>query len=155
MRIFVPLLLALTVVPLVELALLLTIGQAIGVPLTVALVIGTGLLGASLARAEGLKTFFEFQRQLSGGGIPAGPLADGAMILVAAAFLVTPGILTDAAGFSLLIPPIRAVLKKLLGKYFAGAVQVRTFDVRRHGSETAPTASRGADVIDADFERRD
>ncbi|MEM1063508.1 MAG: FxsA family protein [Planctomycetota bacterium] len=144
--------------PLAELALLLTVGQAIGVLPTVAIVLVTGVVGASLARAEGLRTLFEFQRQASSGTIPAGPLADGAMILVAAALLLTPGMLTDAVGFGLLVPPVRAVVRRLLGRYFAGSVRVTTFGVNvgpaaGEGPETQRTPG-GPEVLDAEFERR-
>ncbi len=108
--------LLLTVVPLVELYLLVRLTQLWGsFLLTVGLIVGTGLLGATLARLEGLRVISQVRRQLQRGELPTDSLLDGMMILVAAALLVTPGLLTDAAGFLLLIPytrkPLRGFLK--------------------------------------------
>ncbi len=105
------LLLLFVVVPAVELALLIRIGSAIGTVATIALVIGTGVLGASLARHQGLGVIREMQAELARGRLPASSLLDAAIILVASALLVTPGVLTDAAGFLALIPAVRGRLK--------------------------------------------
>ena len=94
-------------VPLIELALLLWIAQHIGGWETFALVVVTGFVGASLARAEGLKTMRQIQRALAEGRMPGDALLQGAMILVAGALLVTPGVMTDAVGLLLLIPATR------------------------------------------------
>ncbi|MBU0677618.1 MAG: FxsA family protein [Verrucomicrobia bacterium] len=98
--------------PLLELMLLLRVGEIIGLGPTVALVIVTGVVGATLARIEGLRVILAIQKDMSEGRMPAVHLVDGAMILVAGAFLITPGIITDATGFLLLIPPVRAIIRK-------------------------------------------
>jgi len=110
-----------TLIPLVELALLIWISQYTGVLFTIGLVILTGVVGASLARREGLRCWLEVQRQLSQGQLPAEPLLEGLMILVAAVLLITPGVLTDLVGFALLVPPIR----RLVGRYLAKRFQAR------------------------------
>ena len=91
-------------VPLVELAILIQVGQWIGLWNTIALVVFTGVLGATLARAQGLSVLMKIQRDLAVGIMPEESLFDGVMILVGGIVLLTPGILTDAMGFFLLIP---------------------------------------------------
>jgi UPF0716 protein FxsA len=94
-------------VPILELMLLIRIGEWVGLWPTLALVVLTGATGAALARAEGLRVFWQFQRELAQGRLPGKALQDGIAVLVGGAFLVTPGILTDLAGLSLLFPPTR------------------------------------------------
>lgn len=91
-------------VPVLELMLLLRIGEWLGLWPTLALILTTGVAGAALARAEGLRVFFQFQRELLSGRLPGQALLDGISVLVGGAFLVTPGILTDLAGLALLLP---------------------------------------------------
>ncbi|WP_089935503.1 FxsA family protein [Candidatus Entotheonella palauensis] len=107
------------IVPLIELALLLTIGAQIGIWATLAIIISTAMLGASLTRREGLKTWLRFQEKLTTGALPNEELLDGLMILVAGAVLLTPGFLTDAVGFILLIPGSRRVVKGWVRQRFS------------------------------------
>jgi UPF0716 protein FxsA len=95
------------IVPVIELALLIQIGQVVGLLPTVALVVFTGVTGAWLARAEGLRVFFQFQRELAAGRLPGQSLLDGISVLIGGAFLLTPGVLTDVVGLSLLLPVTR------------------------------------------------
>jgi UPF0716 protein FxsA len=100
------------VVPLVELALLIRIGQWLGVLPTVALVVLTGMAGALLARREGLRTLWQIRADLQAARFPVGRLLDGALILVAGAVLLTPGVLTDIVGLALLVPASRGWVKR-------------------------------------------
>lgn len=100
-------------VPLAELAILLQVGQWIGIGPTFALVVVTGVAGAALARRQGLRAFMAVQRELAEGRLPGRSLLDGLAILVGGAFLLTPGILTDVVGFSLLVPASRRWLQGL------------------------------------------
>ncbi len=115
---FFRLLLLFTTVPLIELALLVEIGKRVGLAATIALVLTTGVLGAWLAKREGLRTLARLRRELQQGRMPAEPLLDGLMILVAGAVLLTPGLLTDLFGFTLLIPPARAAVRRLVADRF-------------------------------------
>lgn len=115
---FARLLLLFTAVPLVELYLLIEIGSVIGKLNTIFMVIGTGALGAFLARLEGLRTLREIQRNLSQGTVPAEKMMDGVIILVAGILLITPGILTDACGFLMLVPTTRNAFKRWLRRRF-------------------------------------
>ena len=112
------LLILFTVVPIVEIALLIQIGKAIDVWPTIGLILLTGLVGAALARHEGLRTLRQIQDELEHGRMPGKQLVDALMILVAGALLITPGVLTDGVGFALLLPPVRTILRRVLEKRF-------------------------------------
>lgn len=100
--------------PVVELLLLLRIGEAFGFVPTVGLVLVTGFAGAALARAEGIRVLFRFQAELAAGRVPGQALLDGISVLVGGALLLTPGILTDLAGLGLLFPPTRRWIQRRL-----------------------------------------
>ncbi|MEM1162551.1 MAG: FxsA family protein [Pseudomonadota bacterium] len=106
MRLF----LLLLAVPVIEIALFIEVGGLIGTWPTVAVVILTALVGSILLRRQGVAALQGFQARLAAGETPGHLLADGAMILVAGALLLTPGFFTDAVGFLLLMPPVRAAL---------------------------------------------
>ena len=117
------LLLLFIVVPAVELILLIKLGGMIGVLPTIAVIVITGALGATLARWQGLGVLRNVQNELARGGLPAGSLVDGLIILIAAALLMTPGFLTDLVGFLCLVPGFRTVLKTALWKRLEKAVK--------------------------------
>lgn len=106
-----------TIIPFVELALLIKLGTMIGVFETVMIIVITGMAGALMVRSAGIDCLFRIQKNLNAGVIPADDLFSGALILMAGAFLITPGLITDAAGFLLLIPATREVVKQILKKY--------------------------------------
>ena len=103
--------LAFTIIPVVEIYLLIEIGSAFGVFTSIALVVFTGFLGAYLARIQGLKTLFRIQESLREGRMPSAELLDALLIGIAGLVLLTPGFLTDTVGFVLLIPSTRNVIK--------------------------------------------
>jgi len=138
-----------TLVPLIELALLFWIAQHTGWLFTLSLVIVTGVVGASLARHEGLRCWLEVHRQLAEGKLPAAPLLDALMILVAGAVLITPGVLTDLAGFALLVPPIRRQVRRYLTARF------RTHVVVHPAEGFAQPPAQDDDVIDVEYRPRD
>ena len=100
------------VVPIVELMLLIELGQYIGLLPTLGLVMLTGVTGAWLARAEGLRVLVQFQRELASGQLPGQALLDGISVLIGGAFLLTPGVITDFVGFSLLFPFTRRWIQR-------------------------------------------
>lgn len=127
------LLLLFIALPALELVLLIEIGQRIGTLETLALIILTGIVGASMARSQGLRVIANVQGQLGRGEMPADSLVDGLMILIASALLVTPGVLTDAFGFLCLVPAFRSSVKREVVRRFERAVrdnriQVETLD---------------------------
>lgn len=107
-----------TVLPAVELMLLIEIGSNIGAGNTVLVIILTGVLGAYLARLQGFRILQEIQNELNHGIMPNAQLLDGLMILVGGIVLLTPGFITDTLGFLLLIPWTRTLLKKWFQKKF-------------------------------------
>ena len=100
--------------PILELWLLLRIGGAIGAGPTVGIVLTTGILGGWLARREGLKTMRAFTAEANAGRLPGRPMVDGLLIFAGGALLMTPGVVTDALGLGLLLPPTRALVRRAL-----------------------------------------
>ena len=100
------------VVPVIELVLLIQLGQVVGLWPTLALVVFTGITGAAMARLEGIRVFVQFQSELASGKLPGQALLDGISVLIGGAFLLTPGILTDVAGFALLFPISRRWIQR-------------------------------------------
>lgn len=113
-----------TVIPLVELWLLFRVAGVFGLGTTILVVLGTGLVGAALARVQGFWALHRMRSDLAEGVLPTKSLADGVLILAAGLMLITPGILTDIVGLSLLVPPVRALIRLGLGRWLAGRVQV-------------------------------
>lgn len=116
-------------VPLAELALLIKVGEIIGVGATILLVIATAVIGVSLLKRQGLSALEKARKTVEAGDFPVESVVDGACLLVAGAFLLTPGLITDTLGFALLIPALRrGIARWLFGKIIAsGNVHVRTF----------------------------
>lgn len=108
------LLLAFIVVPIIELAVIIQVGQVIGTPATVALLLVVSVAGAWLVKREGLKAWSRFRAALAEARIPAEEVVDGALVMLAGALMLTPGFVTDAAGLLLVIPPSRALISRLI-----------------------------------------
>ncbi len=136
---------AFLMVPIIEIALFIQVGGAIGMWPTLAIVILTAVLGTWLVRTQGRMALGQLQSSFSNLRDPTEPLAHGAMILVAGALLLTPGFFTDAVGFALLMPPVRiAVFRYLRSKVKIARFQAGTGPVQStHAANT---------VIDGDFE---
>ncbi|HIG28237.1 MAG TPA: FxsA family protein [Verrucomicrobiales bacterium] len=127
-------------IPLVELALLLKIGSLIGPGATFVLVIMTGVIGASMARSQGFSVLRKIQSELASNRIPASELIDGLLVLIGGIVLLTPGIMTDLLGFSLLHPGFRSIWKNTLKKKFVLVTASKT--------PVQPTPENPEDVID-------
>jgi UPF0716 protein FxsA len=107
----------LLLIPLLDSLFLVFVATRIGAPLTVLIVVLTGLLGMLLVRAEGRHTIREIQRKLATGELPTNELLDGAFLLVAGALTLTPGLVTDAVGILLVVPFTRAPIRMLVRDY--------------------------------------
>jgi len=114
-----PLIVLFVTIPLIELFLLIELSQYVGVPQTIALVIITGILGAYLARSQGIKTIRKMATRVRMGESPSREVADGALVLIGGALLLTPGLLTDATGFVLLLPFTRPYVRRRLTNYLS------------------------------------
>ena len=124
------LLFAFIVVPLVELWLLMRVGEFLGAGRTIMIVVVTGVVGAAAARRQGASMLRLIQADLASGQMPAPHMLDGLMILIGGLLLATPGLITDTIGFLLLIPVIRNEIRqwmrrKLEQKLKDGAIEVR------------------------------
>lgn len=115
---FLRLLAAFIIVPLVELFLLLKLASWTSPGATFLLVLVTGIIGSALAKREGVLAWRKFHLAMAEGRVPGREIQDGVMIVLAAAFLLTPGLITDTVGFILLVPPGRAFVRKfVIGRY--------------------------------------
>lgn len=141
-----PLFLLFLAVPLIEIALFIQIGGVIGLWPTLGIVVLTAVLGAMLVRSQGVAAMNNLRHSLGELNDPTEPLAHGAMILFSGALLLTPGFFTDAVGFALLVPGVRAAVYR----YIRSRVTVQTFE---YG--TRPEPKDEPDIIDAEFEDLD
>ncbi|MGH2922798.1 MAG: FxsA family protein, partial [Solirubrobacterales bacterium] len=122
-----PLLLVLfIVVPLVELYVIIQVGQAIGIVPTLFLLLADAILGAWLLRSQGRGAWVRFNRALAEGRVPAKEALDGVLVVFGGALLLTPGFLTDIFGLVLLIPPTRAAVRGVLRRVALGRLAVGT-----------------------------
>ena len=138
MNVFHVLLLLFIAVPLAEIYLLIKVGGLIGAGLTVALVVLTAVIGAFVMRVQGFLTLRRAREALERGEIPALELLEGALLIIAAALLLTPGFVTDTVGFALLVPAVRRAVGRAA--------------IARGGPRPPP--SGGGRLIEGDFERR-
>ena len=121
---FPQLLLLFIIVPVIELILLFQVGARIGPLPTLGIIIITAIIGARLTRAQGAHNMQRARTAMNEGRMPHQEVLDGMMIIIAGVLLITPGLLTDALGFTLLFPSLRAKLRKRLAKSFNKRVQV-------------------------------
>ena len=112
------------VVPLAELAVIITVGKSIGVLTTLLLLLAFSLSGAWLAKREGLGVWRRINEQVQAGKVPGVELVDAFLILLAGALLLTPGFISDVFAIFLLLPPSRAVVRRTLRRRFMGRVDV-------------------------------
>jgi len=127
----------------IELYLLIMLGARIGPMPTIGLIVLTGILGATLARQQGLSTLAKIQNELKQGRAPTQELVEGAMIVVGGLVLLTPGILTDIFGFAMLVPGIRKSLAKQFKVRFP-----QGFTSTSAGFQAGPKPRKDDDVID-------
>lgn len=111
-------------VPFAEIYVLLQVGHTIGVVNTLGLLVLVSVVGAWLAKREGLGVLRRMQRSIDSGRVPGTELVDGFLILLAGALMLTPGFLTDILAILLLLPPIRAVVRRELRRRVARRIQI-------------------------------
>ena len=135
-------------VPILELFVILQIGEVIGVWWTIGLLIADSILGSMLMRSQGRAAWRRFNAALAAGRPPAREVLDGVLIIFGGALLLTPGFVTDVVGLTFLLPPTRAVLRRLLVRRFAGRMisaaatgrrpRSSGYDVEGHATEVDP-----------------
>ncbi len=137
-----PLFLLFTLMPLLELWLLFQLGGLFGFWTTIGVVLLTGMVGAALARWQGWQTMSRIQTDLRAGKMPAQAMGDGVLILVAGVLLITPGVITDIVGLSLLLPPVRMGVRKGLQLWLAKHVQIETHAAWQASSQGSPPTDK-------------
>lgn len=146
------------IVPIVEIAVLLKVGAAIGWLQTLLIVILTAVIGTWMLRQQGLATALAVRQRMQSGQMPANEILEGVLLLVGGALLLTPGFVTDIFGFCCLLPPTRRFLVRSLVKRVAihgSGVDARSgpFSVNT-GSQTSRSAADSS-VIDGEWSRKD
>jgi UPF0716 protein FxsA len=139
------------IVPLAELYLILKVGDAIGIGWTILLLVADSLLGSWLLRSQGRVVWRRFNEILAQGRVPHREVVDGVLVIFGGAFLITPGFLTDIVGLLLLLPPTRAIARRMLvrrmgqGAVVAGSGQRprRDYDVEGSAHEYDDEPRRG------------
>lgn len=137
------LLLIFILVPIIEIGLFIKVGGWIGLWPTLAIVVGMAFLGAWLLRNQGLRAIGDLQRSVQEFRDPTGPIAHGALIMLAGLLLLTPGFFTDAIGLLLLVPAVRALAIRVLVR--------RMVMFNGSGFSTGPTPHPQDDIVDADY----
>jgi len=131
-----------TLMPLLELSLLFLLSSVFGFWTTVSVVLITGMVGAALARWQGFQTLFRIQSEMRAGKMPAQAIGDGVLILIAGVLLITPGVITDIVGLSLLLPPVRLGVRKGLQLWLAKHMHVAASAAwQTHQQNTSPADS--------------
>jgi UPF0716 protein FxsA len=140
-----------TLVPLAELAILTWIGIETKWYVPILMVIGTGVVGAVLARWQGWQVLERIRTDAAAGRMPADALIDGFLILLAGILLVTPGVLTDLMGVALLIPPVRALIKRGVTAWIKRNIEVKVGSAAANFWPTGghPPEPRRDAIIDA------
>ena len=137
-----------TLIPMIELYLLWHLGSIFGPLTTISVVLLTGFVGAWLAKMQGWLTMFRIRSELASGKLPAEAMGDGVMLLVAGVLLITPGVITDVVGLSLLLPPVRIVVRKLLKHWFAKHVKIETNASFWQSGATTNAPPRNPNVVE-------
>ncbi len=137
--------------PIIEIALFVTLGGAIGLLWTLVVILGTGVLGVWLLRSQGLRTADRLRREMDSLRNPLVPAADGALMLLAGMLLVLPGFLTDAIGLLLLVPPVRLAMMAALARRVRVQGGGHGGPDRRADDPFAARARRGDIVIDGEY----
>jgi UPF0716 protein FxsA len=146
-----------TIVPALELFLLIAIGERIGAPATIGMLIATGVLGAVLARAEGTRVVRAWQQALAAGTVPAEGVVSGMLVLLGGALLISPGVVTDLAGVLLLLPFTRRPIARLVSSRVRRAIERGAIRVVHPRADTSGAFRHGVppgrgDVIDVEGE---
>jgi UPF0716 protein FxsA len=149
-----PLLLLLFIlVPIAELAVIIQVGEAIGVWWTIALLIADSVLGSLLMRSQGRAAWRRFNAAIAEGRVPAREVVDGVLVIFGGALLLTPGFITDVFGLLFLLAPTRAVLRRLLVRRF-GLRMVSSVAMPRRRRERWDVDGTALDVEPDGLERR-
>ena len=146
-----PFLVIFIIIPLIELGIFAAVSDHIGLGSALLFALFTAILGGSLVRMQGLQTITSMRGSMDKGQMPVSELFDGFCLVAAGALLITPGFLTDAIGFSLLVPPFRSFLKHVIKNHTNFAMGAGSFS--SHGFSSG--APRDPDIIEGEYENLD
>lgn len=137
------------VVPIVELAIIVQVGQVVGVGWTILALIAVSLIGAAMVKSEGLRAWQRVRETLAAGRMPAEEVVDGALVLLGGALMLTPGFLTDALGLFLVVPVTRGLINRGIRGRVRSAFGLRS--PRRGDGRRSPEGPSARDsVVDVD-----
>lgn len=155
------------VIPIIEIAVLIQVGELLGLWPTIAIVIASAWLGAKYVRQQGLATMQSVQAKMAQGEMPSSEIVTGLMLLVAGVLLVTPGFVTDILGLSLLIPSVRQgiaamVQKRIVVNQVAAGASFHQGNTYQHETQESPfpqdskpISHHQGETLEGDFERKD
>jgi UPF0716 protein FxsA len=144
------------ILPIIEIAILINVGDQIGGWYTVAIVIITAFAGAHLVRQQGLNTLMQAQRKMQSGTMPGQEMAEGLLLVIAGVLLVTPGFITDGIGFLLSLPMTRPLIAKGLVKHLSLKVINPSFNGNFSQHQQPPSSTdQSEDIIEGEFEHKD
>ena len=156
------------IVPIIEITVLMHVGEWLGAWPTIAIVIFTAWLGAKYVRQQGIATLQSVQTKMAQGEMPSGEIITGVMLLIAGVLLVTPGFVTDIFGLSLLVPAVRQVLIKSVQQHLvmsqmsqggasfsASSVEETINDSAEFKSTSHTTSQHQGETLEGEFERKD
>jgi len=141
-------------VPIIEIVAFIRVGEAIGINMTILIVIVTAILGVNLLKQQGFRAWREIQLSMAQGNVPAVEMAAGAQLLFAGGLLLTPGFVTDIVGFTLMIPQVRRFLAQ---KMIARAVLKAKSKVYQHSTSHEDSSNHHSDqgrTIEGEFEEK-
>ena len=141
--------------PIIEIAVLVNVGEMIGGWNTIAIVIFTAFAGAYLVRQQGLSTLTQAQQKMQTGQMPGQELAEGLLLVIAGVLLVTPGFVTDGLGFLFCLPMTRPVIAKLLIKNFPMNVVANHQQPFQQSQPFEHTNRNQGNVFEGEFETKD
>jgi UPF0716 protein FxsA len=142
-------LMVMIIVPVIEIGVFIQAGDLVGLWPTIVMVILTAMIGSALLRHQGLATLIRVRDIINAGGLPVDELFDGLCLLVAGAFLLTPGFITDGFGLLLFLPMFRSGLRRLLAERLKARGK---FNMHLHpGSKQQSRRSQSPNIIDGEF----
>lgn len=140
------------ILPIIEIAILINVGEVIGGWNTVLLVILSAFIGAYLVRQQGFSTLMQAQTKMQSGAMPGQEMAEGLLLVIAGVLLVTPGFVTDIMGFLLCLPVTRPIIAKKLLKHLAVKVVTTQQGGFHQQYSNQQTPDQNSDVIEGEFE---
>lgn len=144
------------ILPIIEIAILINVGEQIGSWYTVAIVIVTAFAGARLVRQQGISTLMQAQQKMQAGAMPGQEMAEGLLLVIAGVLLVTPGFITDGIGFLLSLPMTRPLIAKGIVKHLSLKMINPSFNGNFAQHQPPPhSTEQSEDTIEGEFERKD